>query len=59
MAGEPQGKFVAEVKSSFDPPASFGSVTGSSVPGIMYDGSVWILTSGYGQVFLPLSTDNR
>jgi len=59
MAGEPQGQFVAEIKSSFDPPASFGSVTGSSVPGIMYDGSVWILTSGYGQVFLPLSTDNR
>ena len=53
-AGQPQSNFVAEVKSSLDPNASFGSVTGASVPGIMFDGSAWILTNG-SQFFIPVT----
>lgn len=53
-AGVPQSNFVAEVKSSQDPSASFGSVTGTSVPGIMFDGSVWILSNG-SQFFIPVT----
>jgi hypothetical protein len=53
-AGQPQSNFVAEVKSSLDPNASFGSVTGTSVPGIMFDGSAWILTNGT-QFFIPIT----
>ena len=53
-AGKPQSNFVAEVKSSRDPYASFGSVLGASVPGIMPDGSVWILTNG-SRFFMPIT----
>jgi Tol biopolymer transport system component len=41
-AGKPQGDFVAVVKSSPDPSASFGSTSGTSLPGVMTDGSVLI-----------------
>jgi hypothetical protein len=41
-AGGPQGAFLAQVKSSDDPAASFGSLSGTSLPGLLQDGSVWI-----------------
>ncbi|MFL7890586.1 MAG: cohesin domain-containing protein [Anaerolineales bacterium] len=58
-AGAPQGNFVAEVKSSLDPQASFGSTTGTSVPGTLVDGSVWIFNTLLNQIYLPFSIDTR
>ena len=57
-AGAPQSNFVAEVKSSHDPYASFGSDEGFSIPGIMSDGSVWILTNG-SRFFMPITAGPR
>ncbi|MCJ7662370.1 MAG: hypothetical protein MUO67_24760, partial [Anaerolineales bacterium] len=57
--GAPQGNFVAEVKSSFDPQASFGSTTGSSVPGTLVDGSVWIFNTLVNQIYLPFTVESR
>lgn len=58
ITGEPQGEFIAEVKSSLDPPASFGTTTGTSVPGTMVDGSVWILEAGF-QLYVPVTVESR
>jgi hypothetical protein len=57
-AGNPQGNFIAEVKSSLDPPASFGSPTGTSLPGKLVDGSIWIFNN-LGRIFLPVTIDTR
>jgi hypothetical protein len=57
--GEPQGDFVAEVNSSLDPRASFGSPTGASVPGTLVDGSIWIFNTAVNQIFLPFSVDTK
>lgn len=57
--GRPQGDFVAEVKSSYDPLASFGSPYGSSLPGSLVDGSVWIFNTSINQIFLPLTVGTR
>jgi Tol biopolymer transport system component len=56
--GAPQGNFVAEVKSSLDPRASFGSPTGLSLPGTLVDGSIWIFNN-LGRIFLPVTVDTR
>jgi hypothetical protein len=56
--GGPSGDFIAEVKSSSEPPASFGSSTGTSLPGTMIDGSIKIFTS-FSQIFLPITADTR
>ena len=56
--GAPQGNFVAEVKSSLDPRASFGSPTGLSLPGTLVDGSIWIFNN-LGRIFLPVSVDTK
>jgi len=58
ITGEPQGEFIAEVKSSLDPQASFGTTTGASVPGTMVDGSVWILEAGF-QLYIPVTVESR
>jgi hypothetical protein len=52
-AGPVQGTFLADVKSSTEPIASFGSAEGFSLPGALQDGSVWIsnLTQ---KIYLPL-----
>ena len=57
--GEPQGNFVAEVKSSYDPQASFGSTTGASIPGTLVDGSVWIFNTLVNQIYLPFTVETR
>lgn len=59
QAGVPQSNFLAEVKSSLDPQASFGSTTGTSVPGTLSGGSVWIFNTLLNQVFMPFTVDNR
>jgi Tol biopolymer transport system component len=50
-AGGPAGSFVAQVRSSNDPAASFGSVNGQSLAGLVQEGAVWI--NDWLQVFLP------
>ena len=57
--GSPQGNFVAEVKSSLDPQASFGSPTGMSLPGTLVDGSIWIFNPSINRIFLPITVDIR
>lgn len=57
--GAPQGYFVAEVKSSLDPQASFGSPAGVSQPGTLVDGSIWIFNTSANQIFLPFTVDTR
>jgi len=52
--GQPQGEFLAEVKSSQDPTASFGSPGGASLPGSLTDGSV-LLSYLDNSVFLPVT----
>jgi Tol biopolymer transport system component len=52
-AGSAPGAFLAEVKSSDDPTASFGSLSGTSLPGVLQDGSVWI-SQLVNNLFLPL-----
>jgi hypothetical protein len=44
---------VGAVRFSTDPPASFGSVTGQSIPGQIQDGSV-LIESRRHRVFMPL-----
>lgn len=53
-AGKPEGDFLAVVKSSQDPAASFGSPGGASLPGYLADGSVLL---GYldNFIFLPVT----
>jgi hypothetical protein len=57
--GNPQGNFIAEVKSSLDPQASFGSPTGMSLPGTLVDGSIWIFNPSINRIFLPITVDIR
>ncbi|MGW8143856.1 MAG: TolB family protein [Anaerolineales bacterium] len=57
--GGPTGNFVAEVNSSPEPPASFGSPAGTSLPGTMVDGSIWIFNTSINQIFLPFSVDTK
>jgi hypothetical protein len=57
--GAPQGNFVAEVKSSLDPQASFGSPTGVSLPGILVDGSIWIFNTAINRIFLPVTVGTK
>ncbi len=57
--GRPQGNFVAEVKSSLDPRASFGSPTGMSLPGTLVDGSIWISNTSTNRIFLPITVGTR
>jgi hypothetical protein len=47
------GDFLAVVKSSDNPPASFGSAAGQSLAGLLQDGSVWF-TSDTNWLFAPL-----
>jgi hypothetical protein len=54
-AGEPGGSFLAEVKSSLDPRASFGSPAGLSLFGTLRDGSVLVLPNKDTSVFIPLN----
>jgi hypothetical protein len=54
-AGQPQGDFIAKVKSSKDPRASFGSPAGTSLPGIVDDGSVLIFGTSFSRIFLPVT----
>jgi hypothetical protein len=56
--GRPQGNFIAEVKSSLDPRASFGSPTGVSLPGTLVDGSIWIFKN-LRRMFLPVTLDTK
>ena len=58
-AGKPQEDFVAKVMSSRDPKASFGSLTGSSLPGKVLDGSVLIFGSSVSRTFLPVTIHGR
>lgn len=53
-AGKPQGDFLAVVKSSPDPTASFGSAAGTSLPGVMTDGSVLITYLDHS-IYLPVT----
>jgi hypothetical protein len=57
--GSPSGDFVAEVKSSHDPQASFGSPGGVSLPGTLVDGSIWILKTAANRIFLPVTVDTK
>ena len=59
VAGWPEGTFVAEVKSSLDPHASFGSPAGRSLAGVAVDGSVWIDGQAHNQIFLPVTIYKR
>ncbi len=59
VAGQPEGTFLAEVKSSFDPYVSFGSPAGSSLNGIAVDGSVWIDGTFDNLIFLPVTIYER
>ncbi|MBN2549428.1 MAG: PD40 domain-containing protein [Anaerolineales bacterium] len=52
--GSPTGSFLAAVKASPDPLASFGSIDGQTLPGSLMDGSVWI-SSLLERIFLPLA----
>jgi hypothetical protein len=50
--GNPPGGFLALVKSSTDPLASFGSLDGLSLQGLMEDGSL-IIADDIFKTFLP------
>jgi hypothetical protein len=55
LVGEPDGTFLAEVNSSNDPPASFGSPAGASLPGTLEDGSILIFDTSSNHIFLPVT----
>jgi len=59
IAGQPEGSFLAEVKSSLDPRASFGSSTGFSLDGEAVDGSVFIAGEASHLTFLPVTIYER
>ena len=59
VAGRPQGTFLAEVKSSLDPHASFGSPAGMSLEGVAVDGSMLIAGEADNLVFLPVTIYKR
>jgi len=59
VAGRPQGTFLAEVKSSLDPHASFGSPAGMSLDGVAVDGSMLIAGEADNLVFLPVTIYKR
>jgi hypothetical protein len=50
--GSPPGAFLAHINSSNDPSASFGSLTGLSLPGFMENGTL-IITDDLFKTFLP------
>jgi hypothetical protein len=53
QAGAPTVTYLAEVKSSYDPLASFGSTKGKSLPGGLNDGSIQVLD--HYRAYLPLN----
>jgi hypothetical protein len=58
-AGEPEGDFVANVKSSSDPRSSYGSSAGQSLAGTVTDGSVLIFGTAFSRTFLPVTINER
>ncbi len=58
-AGDPAGPLSSPVRFSRDPPASFGSTSGTSIPGATADGSVRFGAGVAGRIYLPLLHRSR